>query len=73
MFLQKNAAYEGRKERVLVDGPGKKDPGKLTGRTKGYKLVDFEGPLSLQGEFVYVNITEGKTFSLTGELDISHE
>ncbi len=68
----KNAAYEGRKEMVLVDGHGKKDTGKLAGRTEGYKLVDFEGPLSLQGEFVYVNITKGNTFSLTGELDISH-
>ena len=65
---EKNAAYVGTRQRVLVDGASKKDPGVLTGRTPGFKLVDFPGDQKLIGTFVDVIITEGKTFSLTGVL-----
>ena len=64
----KNAAYVGRIERVLVEGSSKKNDETLTGRTDGFKLVDFEGPKELIGQIVDVEITEGKTFSLTGRL-----
>ena len=66
--LRKNAAYVGRVERVLVDGVSRKDPGVLNGRTDGFKLVDFAGDPGLIGRIVPVRITEGKTFSLKGEL-----
>ena len=59
----------GRTEQVLVDGVSKKDPGVLTGRTDGFKLVDFPGDASLIGQIVPVRITEGKTFSLRGVLE----
>ena len=64
----KNAAYVGRIERVLVEGSSKKNDETLTGRTDGFKLVDFEGPKELIGQIVEVEITEGKTFSLAGRL-----
>lgn len=65
---EKNAAYKGRIERVLVEGVSKKNENTLTGRTEGFKLVDFEGGREFIGQMVNVEITEGKTFSLTGKI-----
>jgi len=64
----KNAAYVGRVEKVLVEGMSKKNDETLTGRTDGFKLVDFAGDRELIGQIVDVEITEGKTFSLTGRI-----
>lgn len=66
--VKKNAAYKGRIEKVLVEGVSKKNERTLTGRTEGFKLVDFEGDRALIGEIVDVEITEGKTFSLSGRI-----
>lgn len=66
--MKKNAAYKGRIEKVLVEGISKKNDSTLTGRTEGFKLVDFEGDRSLIGSMVDVEIIEGKTFSLTGRI-----
>ena len=65
---EKNAAYKGHIERVLVEGVSKKNENTLTGRAEGFKLVDFEGGRELIGQMVNVEITEGKTFSLTGKI-----
>lgn len=65
---EKNAAYVGRTEKVLIEGVSKKDDGILTGRTDSFKLVDFPGNLSLVGQIKDVLITESNTFSLKGEL-----
>lgn len=65
---KKNAAYEGHIEKVLVEGLSKKNENTLTGRTEGFKLVDFEGDSSYIGHIVNVEITEGKTFSLKGRM-----
>ena len=65
--LKKNQAYIGKVCRVLVDGGSRKDPGILSGRTDGFKLVDFRGDPSLIGSMTDVEITEGKTFSLRGK------
>lgn len=64
----KNAAYKGRVEKVLVEGMSKKNGETLTGRTEGFKLVDFAGDKSLIGQIIDMEITEGKTFSLTGKI-----
>lgn len=65
---EKNAAMNGRVERILVEGPSRHDKTTLTGRTEGFKVVDFEGDESMIGTFRDVLITEGKTFSLRGKL-----
>lgn len=65
---RRNALYEGRVERVLVEGVSKKNEDALTGRTEGFKLVDFQGSRDLIGKIVDVEITEGKTFSLAGRV-----
>ena len=66
--MKKNAAYKGRIEKVLVEGVSKKNEETLTGRTDGFKLVDFAGDKNLIGKMVDVEIIEGKTFSLTGRI-----
>ena len=65
---EKNAAYRGRVERVLVEGVSKSDENTCSGRTDTFKLVNFSCSEDLVGELVDVRITEAKTFSLFGEL-----
>lgn len=65
---EKNAAYAGRIERVLVEGASKTNSKTLSGRTDGFKLVNFEGTKDMVGKLIDVEITEGKTFSLDGRL-----
>ena len=66
--MKKNAAYKDRLVKVLVDGISKKNNAALSGRSEGFKLVDFEGNKDMVGQIVDVEIIEGKTFSLTGKI-----
>ena len=54
--------------RILVEGPSKKNPMELRGRTENNRVVNFEGPHSVIGQFVDVRITEALPNSLRGEL-----
>ena len=65
---KKNKAYQDRVEKVLVDGVSKNDKSTVTGRTDGFKLVNFAGKKELIGSLVDVKITDAKTFSLFGEV-----
>ena len=60
--------YQGKVERVLVEGPSKKNKEMLTSRTSSNKIVLFKGDPSLEGEFVNVKINECKTWTLYGEI-----
>ena len=71
---RKNSAYLGRIEKVLAEGASKNNPYALTGRTDGFKLVNFIVPKELGidakeliGKTLDVKITATKTFSLEGE------
>jgi len=64
---RKNVAAVGMTFEVLVDGNSKKG-GKLTGRTRGNKAVNFDGLDSLIGTLVMVRITDAGDNSLSGEL-----
>lgn len=64
---RKNRPMEGRVLRVLCDGVSKTDPGILSGRTEGGKLVLFHGSPELEGQFVRVRIQRTEAFSLWGE------
>ena len=55
---------------VLVEGPSKKDPNKLSGYSENGKLVHFIGPAYLTGAIVPVKIEESKVYSLHGTLQI---
>lgn len=63
-----NQSLEGKIEEVLVEGPSKTDKSKLTSRTRTNRIVIISGDDSLIGQFIPIRITEGKTFSLYGEL-----
>ncbi|MBR6503791.1 MAG: tRNA (N6-isopentenyl adenosine(37)-C2)-methylthiotransferase MiaB [Firmicutes bacterium] len=63
-----NAVYEGRIEKVLVEGPSRKNKKTLTGRTESMKIVNFEGTPEMIGRIVKIKITEAKTYSLVGEV-----
>lgn len=66
IIAQKNQAMKGQVVEVLVEGPSSKTEGTLMGRTRGYHTVNFEGPLSLVGQLVNVEITKPRRHSLYG-------
>ncbi|PSW04022.1 tRNA (N6-isopentenyl adenosine(37)-C2)-methylthiotransferase MiaB [Photobacterium lipolyticum] len=58
----------GTEQRILVEGPSKKNIMELRGRTENSRVVNFEGSADLIGQFVDVKITDVFTNSLRGEL-----
>jgi tRNA-2-methylthio-N6-dimethylallyladenosine synthase len=58
----------GSTERVLVEGPSRKDPNELAGRTENNRVVNFQGPKSLIGRFVELEITAALANSLRGRV-----
>ena len=55
-------------QRILVEGPSKKNPMELTGRTENNRVVNFEGQPSMIGKFIDVKITSVFANSLRGEV-----
>ncbi|WP_345491418.1 tRNA (N6-isopentenyl adenosine(37)-C2)-methylthiotransferase MiaB [Orbus sasakiae] len=55
-------------QRVLVEGPSKKDLMELTGRTENNRIVNFEGLPDMIGNFVDVEITDVYPNSLRGKI-----
>jgi tRNA-2-methylthio-N6-dimethylallyladenosine synthase len=64
---RKYARYVGRRAQVLVEGPSRKNPARLQGRTRSNKLVVFEGADRHIGQLVEVNITRAGSFTLYGD------
>jgi tRNA-2-methylthio-N6-dimethylallyladenosine synthase len=61
----------GTVQRILVEGPSRKDPNELCGRTGNNRVVNFEArEAALAGRFVDVEITAALTNSLRGRLFI---
>jgi tRNA-2-methylthio-N6-dimethylallyladenosine synthase len=58
------AAHVGRRERVLVHGPSKRDPAQLMGRTDGFKTVILPAGVGAVGELVDVTITRATMATL---------
>jgi tRNA-2-methylthio-N6-dimethylallyladenosine synthase len=63
-------AMVGTLQRILVEGPSKKDPGELSGRTENNRVVNFRGAPRLTGQFVDVTITSALPHSLRGEVAV---
>jgi len=61
-------AMVGTRQRVLVDGPSRKDPHQLCARTDNNRVVNFIGPQALRDRFVDVQITQALPHSLRGRL-----
>ncbi len=59
----------GSLQHVLVEGPAKKDPAQLCGRTENNRVVNFDGPSWMVGRFADVRITEALPNSLRGRFE----
>ncbi|MFK5207989.1 tRNA (N6-isopentenyl adenosine(37)-C2)-methylthiotransferase MiaB [Glaesserella parasuis] len=66
--MQFSRAMLGAEQRILVEGPSKKDIMELTGRTESNRIVNFQGTPNMIGKFVDVKITDVYTNSLRGEV-----
>ncbi|WP_374261040.1 tRNA (N6-isopentenyl adenosine(37)-C2)-methylthiotransferase MiaB [Zoogloea sp.] len=63
-----SAGMVGTVQRILVEGPSKKDPNELAGRTDNNRVVNFAGNPRLVGNFVDVTIVSALPHSLRGEI-----
>jgi tRNA-2-methylthio-N6-dimethylallyladenosine synthase len=70
---QISEAMVGTVQRILVEGPSKKDPNELQGRTENNRVVNFDGGPNgkrLIGQLIDVGITESFAYSLRGNIEI---
>ena len=65
MSLKRCRRFEGQTVDVLLEGPGKKS-GQLFGRTRGNHGVILDGPTTLIGQDIPVQITQGLGHTLFG-------
>ena len=66
---EESQKYLGQTIKVLVEGPSRKNPEMLTGRTSTHKVVLFKNNgKNLKGKFVNIKINDAKTWTLYGEL-----
>ncbi|KDC76832.1 tRNA-i(6)A37 thiotransferase enzyme MiaB [Bordetella bronchiseptica MBORD635] len=56
------------RQRVLVEGPSRRDPNELMGRTENNRIVNFPGVPRLIGHMVDVVVTHAHTNSLRGRV-----
>ena len=63
-----SASRVGTTQRILVEGPSRKDPNELMGRTECNRIVNFAGAPRLVDRMVDVRITEALPHSLRGEV-----
>ena len=57
----------GSRQRILVEGPSRKDPDELMGRTICNRKVNFKGPARLVGQLIDVTVTQANPNSLRGD------
>jgi tRNA-2-methylthio-N6-dimethylallyladenosine synthase len=63
-----SASMVGSVQRILVEGPSRKDPNELAGRTDNNRIVNFPGNPRLINNFVDVTIVAALPHSLRGEI-----
>jgi tRNA-2-methylthio-N6-dimethylallyladenosine synthase len=66
---QRAQRFVGRTIEVLIEGHSRTDPGRLRGRSRHNKVVNFSG-LGHAGELVMVEITGATSQTLTGEMSL---
>jgi len=67
MAAQISTDMVGTLQRVLVEGPSRKNPTQMAGRTENNRVVNFDADTDLIGRFVSLRITEAMPNSLRGE------
>lgn len=68
--LKKAEALIGQTVQILVEGPSKTRADRASGRTRGNKIVVFDGGSRHYGELLEVRITESSNFTFYAEPDI---
>ena len=66
-----SASREGTVQRILVEGPSRKNPAELMGRTECNRIVNFDGgpnAARLIGQMIDVRLTQALPHSLRGEI-----
>jgi tRNA-2-methylthio-N6-dimethylallyladenosine synthase len=61
-------AMVGTVQKILVEGPSRKDANELMGRTECNRIVNFKGQPRLVGQLIDVHITEAYPHSLRAEV-----
>jgi len=64
---RKYDAFIGQRTQILVEGPSKKNPARMTGRTRCNKIVVFDGSERHRGQLLDVKITRAGSFTLYGD------
>jgi tRNA-2-methylthio-N6-dimethylallyladenosine synthase len=59
--------FIGRQTQILVEGPSKKNPARMTGRTRCNRIVVFDGGERHHGQIMDVKITRAGSFTLYGD------
>ena len=59
--------YVGRQAQILVEGPSKRNPARMMGRTRSNKIVVFDGSERHRGQLMDVRITRAGSFTLYGD------
>ena len=62
-----SADMVGTEQRILVEGPSRKNPAQMAGRTENNRMVNFDAGPELIGRFVKVRISAALPNSLRGE------
>jgi tRNA-2-methylthio-N6-dimethylallyladenosine synthase len=68
-FQRISQSRVGTVQRILVEGPSRKDASELMGRTECNRVVNFPGQPRLIGQMVDVTITAALSHSLRGEVE----
>jgi tRNA-2-methylthio-N6-dimethylallyladenosine synthase len=63
----------GTVQRILVEGPSRKNPSELAGRTECNRMVNFKGAKRLVGQMIDVRVTEANSHSLRGEVVVTDD
>jgi tRNA-2-methylthio-N6-dimethylallyladenosine synthase len=61
----------GRVERILIEGPSRKNPKEMAGRTSNNRVVNFAGASRLIGKLMDVHITAALAHTLRGEVRLT--
>ena len=64
---EKNGPLIGNRVEILVEGPSKTDPERMTGRTRTNKIVVFPGGERHHGQLMELRIERATTFTLYGD------
>jgi tRNA-2-methylthio-N6-dimethylallyladenosine synthase len=64
---RKYNSFVGRQTQILVEGPSKKNPARMSGRTRCNKIVLFDGSERHRGRIMDLKITRAGSFTLYGD------